>query len=44
MHTPKSGWIKLLLTNTQKKKEKKRLTYSEILKKKRLKHLRFSEL
>ena len=25
MHTPKSGWIKLLLTNTQKKKEKKDL-------------------
>ena len=43
MHTPKSGWIKLLLTNTQKKKEKKRLTYSEMLKK-RLKHLPFSEL
>ena len=25
MHTPKSGWIKLLLTNTHKKKEKKDL-------------------
>ena len=36
MHTPKSGWIKLLLTNTQKKKEKKRLTYSEILKTKKV--------